>query len=166
MMGTGAERLPAVAAEHVARTPMLFADVSAARGSDWVPLPCRSVERHASLIGLMRSLLPQRPVWVRLVAALFVCLIVSDLTLDVGCDGPPPTATSGVAIAQASDDHDNDACAPLCVADCYCCSRTVAASLTAALPEVGPSVILPAFCPTAPPDVAQSVPYHPPLQLV
>jgi hypothetical protein len=107
-----------------------------------------------------------RPVWVRLLAMLFVCLIVSDLTLDVGCDGPPPTATGGVAIAQASNDHDNDACAPICVADCYCCSRTVAASLTAVLPEVGPSVTLPAFSPTAPPDVVQSVPYHPPLQLV
>ncbi|MCC6178191.1 MAG: hypothetical protein IT305_23045 [Chloroflexi bacterium] len=99
-------------------------------------------------------------------AALFVCLIVSDLTLDVGCDGPPPTAMSGVAIARATNDHDNDACAPLCVADCYCCSRTVAALLTVVLPEVGGSVTLPAFSPTAPPDVVPAVPYHPPLQLV
>lgn len=114
----------------------------------------------------MRSWLSQRPVWVRLVAAFFVCLIVSDLTLDVACDGPTPTAASGITITQPSSDKDNDACLPLCVADCYCCSRTVAASLTAVLPEVGPSVTLPAFSPTTPPDVVQSVPYHPPLQLV
>jgi hypothetical protein len=114
----------------------------------------------------MRSWFSHRPVWVRLVAALLVCLIVSDLTLDVGCDGPPPTATSGVTIAQASNDQDRDACAPICVADCYGCSRTVAASLTAVLPEVGAWVLLPAFRPTAPPDVVQSVPYHPPLRLV
>lgn len=114
----------------------------------------------------MRSWLSQRRVWVRLVAALFVCLIVSDLTLDVACDGPAPTTASGVTITQSSNHQGRDACAPLCVADCYCCSRTVAASLTAVLPEVGASVILPAFSPTAPPDVVQSVPYHPPLQLV
>lgn len=114
----------------------------------------------------MRLWLSHRPVWVRLLAALFVCLIVSDLTLDVGCDGPPPTTASGVAITGAPIDHDRDACAPLCVADCYCCSRSVSPSLTVVLPEASPSAPVPAFSPMPSPDGVRPVPYHPPLRLV
>lgn len=114
----------------------------------------------------MRSWLSHRPVWIRLLAALFVCLIVSDLTLNVGCDGPPSTTASGVAITGAPIGQESDPCAPFCVADCYSCSRAVAESLTVVLPEVGPSVPLPAFRPMAPPVVVQPVPYRPPLRLV
>lgn len=102
---------------------------------------------------------------VRLLALLFVCLIVSDLTFGVGCDGLLPSGGSGVTITRAPIDHDRDACASRCVADCYCCSRSVAASLTVVLPEAGPSAALPAFTPPTPPEVVHSVPYHPPLQL-
>lgn len=114
----------------------------------------------------MRLWLSHRPVWVRLLAALFVCLIVSDLAWDASCDERSVSAAGGVAVTTTPADHDRDACAPLCVADCYCCSRSVSPSLTVVLPEAGPSAPVPAFSPTAPPDVVQSVPYHPPLQLV
>jgi hypothetical protein len=97
---------------------------------------------------------------------LFVCLIVSDLAWDASCDDRSVSATSGVAVSVTPADHNRDACAPLCVADCYCCSRSVSPSLIVVLPEAGPLAPVPAFSPTPSPDGVRPVPYHPPLLLV
>lgn len=99
-------------------------------------------------------------------AALFVCLIVSDLAWDVGCDELSVSAAGGVAVTTTPADQDRDACAPLCVADCYCCSRSVSPSLTVVLPEAGPSAPVSVFSPMPSPDGVRPVPYHPPLRLV
>jgi hypothetical protein len=97
---------------------------------------------------------------------LFVCLIVADVTMDGACDGLAQSAAGGITITSGPFDGGSDACAPLCVADCYCCSRSVTASLTVLRTEAGPSATVPAFSPTAPPDGVHPVPYHPPLRLV
>lgn len=114
----------------------------------------------------MRSWLSQRPVWVRLLAMLFVCLIVSDLAWDVSCDQLSVPAGGGGAVTTAPPDHDGDACAPLCVADCYCCSRGLSATVVMVMPAIGSATLAVALAPDAAPDGVRPIPYHPPLRLV
>ena len=102
----------------------------------------------------------------RLVALLLAAVVCADVTLDAACDpiglpGPrrpprrsPPTTGTG------------DACADICVADCFCCSRSETA---------GPALILPASdragagavprARASVPAVVRPVPEPPPLAL-
>ena len=72
----------------------------------------------------------------RIVALLLAAVVCADMTLDAACDpiafpGPP-------AAAAVSPDETGgaDACADLCVPDCFCCSRSEAAGQELVLPAL------------------------------
>jgi hypothetical protein len=113
----------------------------------------------------MRAFVLRHRAALRLLAALLVCLILTDLTLDASCDAPPSQSSAGVALSDPGGSA-SDACAPLCVPDCYCCSRGVAAAAALALPDTGPMTMAPPSTPVGSPDGVHSVPFHPPLRLV
>lgn len=113
----------------------------------------------------MRAFVLRHRVALRLLAALLVCLILTDLTLDASCDVLPSQPSAGIALSGPGGSA-SDACAPLCVPDCYCCSRGVAAAAILALPDTGPTTMAPPNTPDASPDGVHSVPFHPPLRLV
>ena len=113
----------------------------------------------------MRAFVLRHRVALRLLAALLVCLILTDLTLDASCDASPPQPFAGVVLSDGGGSA-ADACAPVCVPDCYCCSRGVATAPALALPDQGPMTLAPPSPPVASPDGVHSVPFHPPLRLV
>jgi hypothetical protein len=57
----------------------------------------------------MRFGTSHHPAWVRLVAMLFVCLIVADVTMDGACDGLAQSAAGGITITSGPFDGGSDA---------------------------------------------------------
>jgi hypothetical protein len=100
----------------------------------------------------------------RLLAGLFVCVIGVDIAADGRCD-PVPTASGAVAFTAAADRGDTDPCARQCVADCFCCSRSLAVGRAFVAPARGPVEPTPELGPLAVPAGVRPVLYRPPLLL-
>lgn len=65
----------------------------------------------------------------RAAACLLLAAISLDLAADTSCDAPPPLgSTLAVLAGEAGPAGDGEACAPVCVPDCFCCSRSVPAT--------------------------------------
>ena len=98
----------------------------------------------------------------RLLAALFVCLIVADLAAEGHCDGPLAPARSLSALSPATATTD-DACDQACVPDCYCCAGGVEHATVIVLIEAEPADRAVAPAPPSVPNGVRPLPYHPPL---
>ena len=106
--------------------------------------------------------LRRRSKWVPVLAAIFVCLIVTDLALDARCDDGPLGSYASATVSNAAGVN-ADACASGCVPDCYCCAQTLPTA-TLPAPSAGEPVgVVVARNPTRPPDGVSPLPYHPPL---
>jgi hypothetical protein len=71
----------------------------------------------------------------RIVALLLVALVCADVALDAGCEpAPVPAGGATTALANAGPDSPADACAEVCVPDCFCCSRSESPGATPTLP--------------------------------
>jgi len=97
------------------------------------------------------------------VAAALLGVIAFDL-VDTQCD--PLRLTGGWVVVDTSSDADIDACADVCVPDCFCCSTTVLALAPYALTIAGTTPQAP-----APPSYritagVRRVPDHVPLTLL
>lgn len=100
----------------------------------------------------------------RLLVALFVCLIVADGAMEGHCDSPRTSSATASAIAgDAGAGRSPDACATMCVPDCYCCARGVEPSIVMALPEAEPAGPVPDAVRPAAPEGVRPLPYRPPL---
>jgi hypothetical protein len=80
-------------------------------------------------------------------ACLLVTVIVSDVVADSACDAPTTGSVSEPMVRGAHPNRAGDICADVCVPDCYCCSRSVAAG-PAFLPAE-PQRLLPVDAPPA-----------------
>jgi len=83
-----------------------------------------------------RASTPARLRILRAAACLLLAAIAQDLLADAGCDAASPIGSA--AAVRAPEDQPTggrEPCAPLCVEDCFCCSRSVAA---------GPVIVPPA----------------------
>ena len=72
----------------------------------------------------------------RVTACLLVALIAADLATDAQCDGVRLSA--GESVARSVPSRTADACDTLCVPDCFCCARSLAAGAAAVPPHPGP----------------------------
>lgn len=71
---------------------------------------------------------PARLRSLRVAACLLLTAIAQDLLADTRCDVASPLGSATAVRAQGHQQgEDNEPCAPLCVPDCFCCSRSVAA---------------------------------------
>jgi hypothetical protein len=62
-------------------------------------------------------------------ACLLLAAICVDIVGDATCDAPPPVAPSATVLAdlERGPSRSPEPCAEVCVPDCFCCSRSVAA---------------------------------------
>jgi hypothetical protein len=71
----------------------------------------------------------------RAAACLLLAVIAADLVADTACDSLGLGAASAAAVGAATTDTANEPCADVCVSDCFCCSRSVAATSLLLPPE-------------------------------
>jgi hypothetical protein len=90
-----------------------------------------------SCLSMKRSRMARRGFSVTLQAAacLLLAIIAADLVGDTGCDSFGLGAASPTTVRAAAKDGANEACADVCVPDCFCCSRSVAAAPLVLPPE-------------------------------
>jgi hypothetical protein len=83
------------------------------------------------------SRLERRTAVLRVAACLLLVAITGDLLVDTGCDAVSASPASAAALRAPADGRreSSEPCAPLCVPDCSCCSRSVAASAAVVPPE-------------------------------
>jgi len=101
----------------------------------------------------------------RLAALLLAIVVCGDVTLDAACD---PIALPGPAAAAAmrpAETGSTDACADLCLPDCFCCSRSETAGPALILPGLAAVAQAPLARPASLPVVARPVLELPPLSL-
>ncbi len=97
----------------------------------------------------------------RLVAVVLVCVLVGDIVSGAHCDDT--TSSSTTASLSQTPESPADACASVCVPDCYCCARGIEVPLVLVLPFVGIAALMPVPTVPSPPDGVSRLPYHPPL---
>jgi hypothetical protein len=95
----------------------------------------------------------------RMLAVVFLAVVCLDLT-DTRCDAirPPANGTQVVSVATAGND---DACSPVCLPDCFCCSAATSATVFTVQIAVTP-IALPVSSPRSRIQQPPSPPYHPP----
>lgn len=100
----------------------------------------------------------------RLVAVLLAAVVLGDVRLDAACD---PIAAPGPrsAAVSAVDGAGHDACAGVCVADCFCCSRSEASGPVPVVPPPAPVSAAAPLPADSAPDGVRPVPELPPLLL-
>lgn len=64
----------------------------------------------------------------RVAACMLMAVIATDLVTDAECDAIGLGTVSTTTIRAAGPDGVGEACAEVCVQDCFCCSRAVAAT--------------------------------------
>jgi hypothetical protein len=104
---------------------------------------------------------------IRLAACLLLVAIGADLAADARCDAASPLAgSSSVRTGEQPPGSSGDACAPVCVPDCFCCSRSLAAAplIVPPAPVALSSLDVPAK--ERWPEGVRRVLDHPPLRLV
>lgn len=101
---------------------------------------------------------------IRMTAVLCLSVIGLDLATDAGCD---PIALGGAraAVMTADAHQDGDACAPVCVPDCFCCSLSAGVATSPLPASLAPALPVAAYPSTSVSAGVHPVPYHPPLQL-
>jgi hypothetical protein len=101
----------------------------------------------------------------RAAACLLLAVIAADVVADTACDmpGPAPATRSASAVRGAVPSESNEHCADFCIPDCFCCSRSVAASPAVLPPE--PQRLTPVDAPTSDDrsEGVRPVVDHPPL---
>ena len=121
-------------------------------------LPDRKRQGHVTMT-------PWTVRWARIGAMLLLAAICADVT-NVHCDASVLSFGGQGVVGAASQSNGGDACATICVADCFCCSRTEQASVFDLRPRVEP----PAPCAVGgfsrPASGIRPIPYHPPLNLL
>ncbi len=99
----------------------------------------------------------------RALACLLLAVIAADVAADATCDeltlGPVPTAL----VREAGPDGQGEACRDLCVPDCFCCSRSLAAGPAVLPPEPQPLASLAAVAALRRPAGVRPVLDPPPL---
>jgi hypothetical protein len=100
----------------------------------------------------------------RLVALLLMALVCADLALGAACEAVRlPGAGEAPIVADAGAERSADACAGVCVPDCFCCLRSETAVATTTVPPL----VLVSEAPDQGPDsvtaVVRPVPELPPL---
>jgi len=101
---------------------------------------------------------------IRLTAGLLLVAIGADLAADARCDATTPLAGSlSVRTEERDPRTSGDACAPVCVPDCFCCSRSTAASAAVFPADLGPLVVLDTPLVHLPSEGVVPLVYHPPL---
>jgi hypothetical protein len=98
----------------------------------------------------------------RLVAALFVCLIVADVASEGHCDERLTPSRSILTLSNSASTP-TDACGEVCVPDCYCCAGGVEHATVVVLTGAGRAERAAALAPPSAPDGVRPLPYHPPL---
>lgn len=100
-------------------------------------------------------------IMLRLVAALFVCLIVADVAAQGHCDSL--AASRAVFALASSAATTTDACGQICVPDCYCCAGGVEHATVVVLTGGGRAERPAELAPPSAPDGVRPLPYRPPL---
>lgn len=77
----------------------------------------------------------------RVIACLLLATIVADVTGDLKCDPVSVGSASTLAVRGPAQAGSDDSCAPSCVPDCFCCSRSLVAGT--AIPVPGPAALTP-----------------------
>lgn len=86
-------------------------------------LSCPAMER--SRVGRARR---GFSVTLRAAACLLLAVIAADLIADTACDSFDLGAASATTVQARASGEANEPCADFCVPDCFCCSRSVAAT--------------------------------------
>jgi hypothetical protein len=101
----------------------------------------------------------------RVAALLLAVVICADVGFGAGCEpldlpGPAPDAPALSAAPSPAD-----ACAALCIPDCFCCSRSESAGAALTLPPLTALAQVLSASPASVPAVVRPVPEPPPLAL-
>jgi hypothetical protein len=86
-------------------------------------------------------------VGLRVAASLLLAVITADLVADTNCDSPDVTSASATKLQGPAATGTNEPCGDICIPDCFCCSRSVAASSVVIPPE--PESLAPVDAPQA-----------------
>lgn len=98
----------------------------------------------------------------RVLAGLFVCLIVADVAAQGHCDELLTPSGSALALS-AGTATTTDACSQVCVPDCYCCAGGVEHATVVTLTGAGRAERAAELAPPSAPVGVRPLPYHPPL---
>jgi hypothetical protein len=98
----------------------------------------------------------------RILAALFVCLIVADVAAEGHCDERLAPSRSVLTFSNSTT-APTDACGQVCVPDCYCCAGGVEHATVVVLTGAGRAERAAESAPPSAPDGVRPCPYHPPL---
>jgi hypothetical protein len=101
-------------------------------------------------------------IMLRILAALFVCLIVADVAAEGHCDERLAPSLSVLTLS-SSTATTTDACGQVCVPDCYCCAGGVEHATVVVLTGVGRAERSTELAAPSAPDGVRPLPYHPPL---
>ncbi|HSD29280.1 MAG TPA: hypothetical protein VLL75_18400 [Vicinamibacteria bacterium] len=96
----------------------------------------------------------------RAAAALLMAVIVADLVGDTACDSF--VFDVGTVTVASGSTAPGEPCAGVCVADCFCCSRSTAADSAVAAPELPRLTAMDAPAAEAPSAGVNPVVDHPP----
>ena len=99
----------------------------------------------------------------RLVAALFVCQIVADVTAGGHCDDRLAPSRSVLTLSSSTATTTTDACGQVCVPDCYCCAGGVEHATVVVLTGAGRAERSAELAPPSASDGVHPLPYRPPL---
>ena len=84
---------------------------------------------------------------VRAAACLLLAVITADVVADTSCDAPEVASASATNVQVPAAAGTNEPCGDVCIPDCFCCSRSVAASSVVIPPE--PESLAPVDAPRA-----------------
>jgi hypothetical protein len=101
----------------------------------------------------------------RLAACLILGAITVDLLADTRCDAPSsfPASTKVMREPGQREGGTGEPCAPVCIPDCFCCSRSVAPDAAVLPPEPEPLTHFDAPATERWPEGVRPVVDHPPL---